>query len=221
MDNQNQNFQQNTKEPKVSAGVPLKTVVLIVILAFIAVSLVYVAFLSKDAPLKQIVQRSQQQQEESLADTSLSIDESVKDEQNNEYYSLVNIDSGKNSVVGVQLELYYDPSLITNVTVIPLDFFPQAVEVLKKVDDKNGRISYAITVSPGETAVKGQGQLVKISYTPIGNKGISGVINFLPKTEVSGETTAGSLLKSTSDGEINIEADTSLPVQNSPTPTVQ
>ncbi len=221
MDNQNQNFQQNTTEPKVSAGVPLKTVVLIVILAFIAVSLVYAAFLSKDAPLKQIVQKSQQQQEESLADTSLSIDESVKDEQNNEYYSLVNIDSGKNSVVGVQLELYYDPSLITNVNVTPLDFFPQAVEVLKKIDDKNGRISYAITVSPGETAVKGQGQLVKINYTPIGNKGISGVINFLPKTEVSGESTAGSLLKSTSDGEINIEVNTSVTVQSSPTPTAQ
>lgn len=221
MDNQNQNFQQNTTEPKVSAGVPLKTVVLIVILALVAISLVYVAFLSKDAPLKQIVQKTQQQQEESLSDTSLSIDKSVKDEQNNEYYSIVNIDSGKNSIVGVQLELYYDPSLITNVTVTPLDFFPQAVEVLKKVDDKNGRISYAITVSPGETAVIGKGQLVKINYTPIGNNGISGVINFLPKTEVSGEATAGSLLKSTSDGEINIEANNSVTVQNSPTPTVQ
>jgi len=221
MDNQNQNFQQNTAEPKVSAGVPLKTVVLIVILALVAISLVYVAFLSKDAPLKQIVQETQQQQEESLADTSLSIDESVKDEQNNEYYSIVNIDTGKNSVVGVQLELYYDPSLITNVTVTPLDFFPQAVEVLKKVDQPNGRISYAITVSPGEAAVIGKGQLVKINYTPIGNEGISGVINFLPKTEVSGESTSGSLLKSTSDGEINIEASTSVTVQSSPTPAVQ
>ncbi len=221
MDNQNQNFQQNTTEPKVSAGVPLKTVVLIVILALVAVSLVYFAFLSKDAPLKQIVEKTQLQQEESLSDTSLSIDKSVTDEQNNEYYSIVNIDTGKNSVVGVQLELYYDPSLITNVTVTPLDFFPQAVEVLKKVDDKNGRISYAITVSPGEAAVIGKGQLVKINYTPIGNDGISGVINFLPKTEVSGESTSGSLLKSTSDGEINIEASTSVTVQSSPTPTAQ
>lgn len=221
MDNQNQNFQQNTTGPKVSAGVPLKTVVLIVILALVAISLVYVAFLSKDAPLKQIVQKTQQQQEESLSDTSLSIDKSVKDEQNNQYYSIVNIDTGKNRVVGVQLELYYDPSLITNVNVTPLDFFSQAVEVLKKVDDKNGRISYAITVSPGETAVSGKGQLVKINYTPIGNDGISSVINFLPKTEVSGESTAGSLLKSTSDGEINIEANTSVTVQSSPTPVAQ
>ena len=221
MDNQNQNFKQNTKEPKVSAGVPLKTVVLIVILALIAVSLVYVAFLSKDAPLKQIVQRSQQQEESNLADTSLSIDQSTKDEESNNYYSIVNIDSGKNSVIGVQLELYYDPSLITNVNVTPLDFFPQAVEVLKKIDQQNGRISYAITVSPGEASVKGQGQLVKINYTPIGNDGISGVINFLPKTEVSGDTTAGSLLKLTSDGEINIEVNTTLPQQRPPTTTAQ
>lgn len=221
MDNQNQNFQQNTTGPKVSAGVPLKTVVLIVILALVAISLVYVAFLSKDAPLKQIVQNTKQQQEDSLADTSLSIDDSVKDEQNNEYYSIVNIDSGKNNIIGVQLELYYDPSLITNVTVAPLEFFPQAVEVLKKIDDKNGRISYAITVSPGEAAVSGKGQLVKINYTPIGNEGISSVINFLPKTEVSGDTTAGSLLKLTSDGEINIETSTAVSTPISPTPTAQ
>jgi len=92
---------------------------------------------------------------------------------------------------------------------------------LKKIDQQNGRISYAITVSPGEASVKGQGQLVKISYTPIGNSGISGVINFLPKTEVSGESTAKSLLKSTSDGEINIEANTVLQQQSSPSPAAQ
>ncbi len=218
---ENQTFQQNTTETKNSAGVPLKTVFLIVILALVAISLVYAAFLSKDAPLKQIVQRPQQQEENNLADTSLSIDQSIKNEESNEYYSIVNIDSGKNSVIGVQLELYYDPSLITNVSVTPLDFFPQAVEVLKKIDQQNGRISYAITVSPGETSVKGQGQLVKINYAPIGNEGISSVINFLPKTEVSGDTTAGSLLKLTSDGEINIETSTAVSTPISPTPAVQ
>lgn len=204
----NQNFQQNTTEPKPSAGVPLKTIVLIVILALIAISLVYVAFLSKDAPLKQIVQKTTQE-ETYLADTSLSIDESTKSEEGNDYFSTVNINTGKNGVIGVQLELYYDPTLITNVTVTPLDFFPQAVEVLKKVDQQNGRISYALTVAPGETAVKGVGQLVRINYTPIGTEGINSVINFLPKTEVSGDSTAGSLLKLTSDGEINIEASSS------------
>lgn len=204
----NQNFQQNTTESKTSAGVPLKTIVLIVILALIAISLVYVAFLSKDAPLRQIVQKTSQE-ETNLADTSLSIEESIKAEEGNDYSSTVKINTGKNGVIGVQLELYYDPTLITNVTVTPLDFFPQAVEVLKKVDQQNGRISYALTVSPGEEAVKGMGELVKISYTPIGTEGVNSVINFLPKTEVSGDTTAGSLLKLTSDGEINIEPSSS------------
>lgn len=200
----NQNFQQNTDKPTTSAGVPLKTIVLIVILALIAISLVYVAFLSKDAPLKQMVQKTTQE-ETNDADTSLSIEESTKAEEGNNYFSTVNINTGKNGVIGVQLELYYDPTLITNVTITPLDFFPQAVEVLKKVDQQNGRISYALTVSPGEEAVKGVGELVKINYTPIGAEGVNSVINFLPKTEVSGDTTAGSLLKLTSDGEINIE----------------
>ena len=217
----NQNFQQNIDKPTTSTGVPLKTVLLIVILALIAISLVYVAFLSKDAPLKEIVQKTQLQGETNLADTSLSINEATKDEESNNYYSIVNIDTGKNGVIGVQLELYYDPTLITNITVTPLDFFPQAVEVLKKIDQQNGRISYALTVSPGEAAVKGTGQLVKINYTPIGNDGVNSVINFLPKTEVSGDTTAGSLLKLTSDGEINIESSTSSTIQTSPIPADQ
>lgn len=204
----NQNFQQNTEKPTTPAGVPIKTIVLIIILALIAVSLVYVAFLSKDAPLKQVVQQTNQE-EINDADTSLSIEESVQEEEGNSYSSTVNIDTGKNGVVGVQLELYYDPTLITNVAVTPLEFFPQAVIVLKKIDQQNGRISYALTVSPGEEAVKGMGQLVKISYTPIGTEGINSAINFLPKTEVSGDTTAGSLLKLTSDGEINIEPSSS------------
>lgn len=214
----NQSIEQKPTEAKShSAGVPLKTVVLIIILALIAVSLVYVAFLSKNATLKQIVQKTQEVK--NPAQTILSIDKNAKDEETGEYYSIVFVDTGKNNINGVQLELYYDPTLLTNVTVTPLDFFPQAVELLKKIDQTNGRISYALTVSPGENAINGKGNLVKISYTPIGASQISSVINFLPKTEVSGESTAASLLKETHDGNVNIEERTVIPTSITTTPT--
>ncbi len=214
----NQSVEQKPTEVKSSsAGVPLKTVVLIVILALIAVSLIYVAFLSKNAPLKQIVQKTQEVK--NPAQTVLSIDETAKDEETEKYYSIVSVDTGKNNINGIQLELYYDPTLLTNVTVTPLDFFPQAVELLKKIDQTNGRISYALTIAPGENAINGKGNLVKISYTPIGGNQISSVINFLPKTEVSGESTAASLLKETHDGNVNIEERTVIPASITTTPT--
>ncbi|MBI3984487.1 MAG: hypothetical protein HY344_00900 [Candidatus Levybacteria bacterium] len=214
--------QEPAKEVKsVSAGVPLKTIILIVVLAIVAVSLVYVAFFTDNSPLKQIIEKSQEVK--NPAETILAIDENAKDEETGEYYSIVTVDTGTNNINGVQLELYFDPALLTNVTVTPLDFFPQSVELLKKVDQQSGRISYALTVSPGESAVNGKGNLVKISYTPIGNAQISSVINFLPKTEASGEGTAASLLKETHDGSINIEERVAVPLSPasatvSPTP---
>ncbi len=215
------NTQPQEETKPAQTGVPLKTIILIVVLAIVAVSLVYVAFFTNNSPLRQIIEK--QREVKNPAQTILTIDENARDEETNEYYSIVTVNTGENNINGVQLELYFDPTLLRNVTVTPLDFFPQSVELLKKIDQTNGRISYALTVSPGESAVNGKGNLVKISYTPIGSAKISSVINFLPKTEVSGEGTAASLLKETHDGSVNIEERVVVPVSPasatvSPTP---
>jgi hypothetical protein len=69
----------------------------------------------------------------------------------------------------------------------------------------NGRISYALGSSIGESGVKGKGNLAKITYivTPSADSNTAS-FNFLPKTDVTGVGTDLSLLKSTEDGQINI-----------------
>ena len=184
-------------------GMSVKTVVLIVILALVAVVLVFLALPNKQTNLfpkttKQVV---------NPADTTLSIEKAMQ-VSGTTYSSVVSIDTGKNNVNAVQLELVYDPNVVTNVKVTPLNFLTQPVELLNKIDSKNGRISYALGVAPGQERVNGKGNLAKITYT-ITQSSVSTSFNFLPKTDVAGDQTAASLLKSTSNGVVNIESPTS------------
>ncbi len=187
-------------------GMSVKTVVLIVILALVAGVLVFLALPSKQTNL---LPKLITKQAVNPADTTLSIDKAVKIE-GTTYSSVVSIDTGKNNVNAVQLELAYDPNVVTNVKVTPLNFLPQATELLNKIDSKNGRISYALGVSPGQKRVNGKGNLLKITYT-ITQSSVSTSFNFLPKTDVAGDQTATSLLKSTSNGVIDVESPTTAP----------
>lgn len=107
--------------------------------------------------------------------------------------------SGSNKVTGVQLELSFDPKLISGVTVTKGAFIPEPVELLNKVDATNGRITYVVGVPIGGSGVQGRGIVATISYTEIGAKGTLSEIKFLPKTLVAIEGYSSSALKSSSD----------------------
>ncbi len=205
-ENQNQPVQE---APKATTGVPMKTVMLIILLALIAGGLTYLAISPKKQVNNPVVA---EKTPVNPADTTLSIDPTVK-ESANTYSSTVTIDTGENEVTGVQIELYYDPKVITNVSVAPLDFFTPNTEVLKKLDPTNGRITYALATPLGGNGKKGQGNLAKITYSPVlGQETTTASFSFLPKTEVSGLGTDASLLKAANDGTIQIAT---------PTPTLQ
>lgn len=200
---ENINEEKTPAKNTTSSGVPLKTIVLIVILALVAGLLTYIAV----SPKKSLpVVTSVVTTKTNPADTTLSIKPSVKDTKTSTYSSIIYVDTGKNSIVGAQVELEYDPAVVTNVSITPLEFLPSLTEIYKKIDQTNGRITYAIGVSVGESGVKGKGSLAKITYTVIPGQQANASFNFLPKTEVSGEGSDQSFLKSTADGEINIES---------------
>ena len=60
----------------------------------------------------------------------------------------VKMDSQDNDITAVQMELSYDPKALSFVSITPSDIFSQGVPLLNTVDKKNGRISYAIGLSP-------------------------------------------------------------------------
>lgn len=125
----------------------------------------------------------------------------------------VNINSASNSVTGVQLELSYDPTVLSDVTVSPASFFETPSVLINKIDAKNGKISYAIVIPPTGAAKKGAGNVATIKFNVLrGAKTSSTQIQFLPKSIVTAEGLGYSVLKSTSDATVIISQGKSSPL---------
>lgn len=115
----------------------------------------------------------------------------------------VTIQTGSNKVTAVQLELSYDPQVLTNVKVTPGTFFPNANIFFNTIDTTNGKISYAIGVSPSDPAVSGDGEVATITFTPVKAASIvSSPITFTDKTLVTAENALESVLKETKNAAV-------------------
>jgi len=107
----------------------------------------------------------------------------------------ININSMGDNVTAVQAELVYDPMVIRNVRITQGTFFPTPIVLFNQIDPKAGRISYAIGIHPLDQPQKGLGTVATIAYDKVyGAKG-SVTLTFLPKTKVTAEGVAQSVLK--------------------------
>lgn len=139
-----------------------------------------------------------------VAQTVLSFGESVvaSSSASTLTYSLpINITTGNNKVTAVQLEMQYDPNLLTNVSVTPGVFFQNPEILLNQVDAKTGRITYAFGIGPTGQGVVGTGTVATLNFSV--NAGVSEktAIIFLPKTLVTAEGVSESVLKEASVGQ--------------------
>lgn len=119
----------------------------------------------------------------------------------------VNINTGTNNVTAVQLELIYDPQLLTNVDIsAPLkeaSFFKNPITLIKKIDQEKGKIIFAIGISPTGTPQKGMGIVSVIKFTKASATVKSATISFSPQTLVTADGAPNSVLKSTIGTTIN------------------
>lgn len=86
-----------------------------------------------------------------------------------------------------QLEIGYDPLVITILAVDPGDFFIKPQETLKTINPNNGRISYVITcsVAAGESCIASQEKkLATITYTTAQPLTQQTELSIMPKTLV-------------------------------------
>lgn len=131
-----------------------------------------------------------------FAHTSLSISEEPRASTVSGTFEVgITIDTDKNEITGVQLELTFDPSILGRVDIKPGDFLKNPAVLIKDIDIKNGRITYALGNRPGEKAVKGTGTVAILSFSK-GSQVETG-INFLPHTAVSSPGHNQSVLKET------------------------
>lgn len=122
------------------------------------------------------------------------------------------LDTGSNNVTGVQLELRYDPEVISEMSITPGPFLTQGTNkpdnLINKIDTKNGRATYALVLPLSQPAVKGKGVVATISLTqknPLlkSTKTISS-IQLIKTSLVTAEGIRKSVLKSTTNAEVTL-----------------
>lgn len=117
------------------------------------------------------------------------------------------VDTNGDKSTGVQLELQYDPAVVTNISITPGTFYADPFELLKNIDRKNGRITYAIAIKPNGTAHSGKGVVAVLHYDVVPGAVANQVaFTFLPKSKATAEGVAQSVLKSTTDYKISVPA---------------
>ncbi len=127
-------------------------------------------------------------------------------------YSIpVNIETGKNKVTAVQLELQFDPKVLTNVVATPGSFFKNPTGFWNQIDAKTGRISYAFGIGLTDQSVMGKGIVATLTFAAKVRTPQQTSILFLPKTLVTAEGTTKSVLKQTSNIQIIVGEKTSTP----------
>ncbi len=189
---------------------PKKTTILIVILAIITGILIFLAVRSDQGQnlLSNDPNETTPTQVQPFA--AMSFEPSTLDASTGPSTQSVNvvIDTQGKPAAGAQIELTYNPSAISNVTVKTPEtsFFGQNPSVLiNAVDPTQGRISYAVGISASEAEKSGRGTLATITFTVNRPAGIATTnLTFLPKSAVTTLSAQGSILNNTTPLEIRL-----------------
>lgn len=190
-----------------------KTLALIFGLCAITILLVYVA-LNQKAMLPTIPQQPQQVVNKTStasptpapAETVLSLSPNPLTVSASTPATLdVVINSNGQKITAVQLELTFDPKVVTIVSVAQPTknpFIANVFPLMNKIDAKTGRVSYAVGVSPSAQSPTGAGRVATITLRTNLAAGEQSVIQFLPKTLVTAEGILNSVLKSTAGATV-------------------
>ncbi len=191
---------------------PIKTLLLIIILVAITGGLIYLALPKSKNNSQSMIHPTPTI---SPAHTVLSLTQGTATGSGS--VLTVVADTGVNKITGVQLEIAYDPSVVSNVVVTAGDFLTHPTVLLNLVDTKNGRISYAAVLSPTAAAISGKGNVATISYTlaPATVAMKETTFKFLPKSKVTEDNELDSVLKNAKDLTLPLPGADKLPT-NSP-----
>lgn len=195
---------------------PKKTTILIVILAIITGVLIFVAVRSDQSLVTDEITGTAARPTPVVTKpfASLSFSPSIIDASKGLATGKVDIilDSKGQKVAGAQVELSYDPNVLTNLSLNPLVpnqlFGSNPTVLISSVDKTQGRISYAITISSNDTEKIGKGSIGSISFTLNKFAGTQATqIAFLSKSAVTTlDPRSGSVLSSSTPLKILLTA---------------
>lgn len=116
----------------------------------------------------------------------------------------VMIDTSDNAVTAVQLEIEYDPQVISNVQATPGVAFQNPVVLINKNNPQEGRLTYAIGITPNRPTIQGSVPVASITFTARGTVGTQTALTLLPETLVTARGVASSVLKSATGTTVTI-----------------
>ena len=184
-----------------------KRTLLLIFALFVITSVLLVVALYKPMPQPLVPQTITPVQKQPDAQTTLSFSEpsfTISSTSARTYSVPINISTGENKVTAVQLELQYDPKLLTNVEVVPGPFFTNPIPLLEQIDQTTGRISYAFGISPSDEGISGTGIVATLTFRASASSQQTGIV-FLPKTLVTAEGVSQSVLKESIDARIDLK----------------
>lgn len=112
------------------------------------------------------------------------------------------VTTGENPITGAQIEVDYDPTVVSNIRYIPPDITssllgqPGTYLTLFTDNKTPGKIVFANAINPDSTAVSGTGSVGKLSFSLLRTKPSTALI-LGPETKITTNTTRESILKST------------------------
>lgn len=102
----------------------------------------------------------------------------------------------KNKVTAVQLELSYDPQMITSVVVAPGSFFKNPL-VFPFRSGKAGHVSFAVAIPPTGRGIAGKGVVAHITFQAKLSGGQNTKMELVSGTKIAAEGVVPSVLKGT------------------------
>lgn len=187
-----------------------RTLLLIIVLVLITGGLLYLA-LRQESPTTKITSAPTPTPLPAHATMMLTQESSTSTTQTVD----VIVNSNENKLTGAQLDMSYDPSILSNVLIRQGNYFANPSVLFNSIDKKNGRISYVIAIGPTSQQSSGSGIVATISYTLLHTASKTTKLSFLPKTEVTQQGILGSVLKSATNLTITVPQSLLL----SPSPT--
>ncbi len=189
---------------------PKRTLTLVISLVLIAGGLVFLA-LSTLQPLQQLPNASVSPTPIPVAHTTLSLipNPAISTAATNTQISVM-IDSHGDKVSAAQLELAFDPTTLTVVDIVPATtdpFFARTTQLLKVIDQRNGKATYAIALSTTEKAKAGTGTLaiITVRLAPTAKQA---ELTFLPSTLVTATGVTQSVLVKATGTTVTLDTPT-------------
>ena len=189
---------------------PKKTTILIVILALVTGVLIFLAVRSDQGHNLLSTDQGEATPTQVQPFASLSFENPLLDASTGPTTQAVNIviDTLGKPAAGAQIELSYNPAVLTNVSVKTpqTSFFGANPSVLINTGDPTqGRIAYAVGISASDAEKSGNGTLATITFTVNRLAGVATTnLTFLPKSAVTTLSAQGSILNTSTPLEIRL-----------------